>query len=357
MNPISKIAGLVVTIAQLAGTSALLGQQLPTPVPANANAPHIQFSETTFDFGKVTPTDTLKHEFIVTNTGNAVLEITDVKPGCGCTTAGAWDKLVQPGKTGKIPIQFNPGNFSGSVSKSVTVTCNDPVKPTQYLQILANIWRPIDLQPQYVYFLPIEGEVTNETRVVRIVSNLDEAVTLEAPQSASPVFKTELKTIRPGKEFELQVIYAGPVSNANMQGNITIKTSSTNAPSLSLNAVAMPQPALVAMPPQIQLPAGPFAAGYQYPASLRNKGSAPLKLSEPSVNAEGVTVQVQETEPGKNFQLNVAFPTNFQARPGQLIELSVKTSNPKYPVFKIPITQAFPATPVAGAVTPVPDSK
>jgi hypothetical protein len=214
------------------------------------------------------------------------------------------------------------------------------------------------MQPQYVYFMPVEGEATNETKIVRIVNNTETEVKLEPPQSASPVFKTELTTVKPGKEFELHVTYAGPVSNANPQGNITIKTSSTNMPTLSVNAVAMPQPALVAMPQLIQLPAGPLAPDYRFPAMVRNNSHTPLKLSDPSVNADGATVQLQEIEPGKNFRLNVGFPTNFQVRAGQPVELTVKTSNPKYPVLKVPITQATPpAPPVVTTVPAVTPSK
>jgi hypothetical protein len=350
MSPIFKSIGLTLTVAQLAASLPLLGANAPaavTAAPANtkASGPHIEFSETVFGFGKVKPTDTLKHEFIVTNTGNALLEITAVQPGCGCTTAGAWDKEVAPGKTGKIPIQFNPANFSGPVTKYVTVTCNDPTRASHTLQVQATIWRPIDLQPQYVHFLSVEGEATNETKTIRIVNNEEEPVTLEAPQSSSPVFKTELKTVRPGKEFELQVSYTGPVSNASMQGIISIKTSATNMPALSASAFAMPQPAVAVTPQYIQLPAGPFSPEYKYTAIVRNNSSTPLKLSDASVNAEGVKVQVQDMEPGKSFQLNLSFTADFKPQSGQPMELTVKTSHPKYPILKVSINQA--GSPVA----------
>ena len=64
----------------------------------------------------------------------------------------------------------------------------------------ATVWRAIDIQPQYVYFLPVEDEATNETKAVRIVSNLEEAVTLEDPHSSSPLFQAQLRTVRPGKD-------------------------------------------------------------------------------------------------------------------------------------------------------------
>jgi hypothetical protein len=349
MNYKFIIIGLTVTLAQLAQAADL-------PVPAapaatNLNGPKAQFAELSFNFGKVTPTDKPQHDFIVTNIGKTLLEITDVRPGCGCTTAGTWDKKIEPGKTGKIPLAFNPANFTGPVSKGATVTCNDPTQGSYYLQFQATVWRPIELQPQYVYFMPIEGELTNETKVVKIINNLEEAVTLEAPHSSSAAFQTEIKAVKPGKEFELRVTYGGPVSNATPQGSVTIATSATNMPSLSVNVVAMPQPGLVALPQQIQLPAGPFAADYRYPQMIRNNSHTPVKLSDPSINIDGATVDLQEVEPGKNFRLNLGFPTNFQAKIGQPMELTVKTTNPKYPVLKVPINQMPPVRPAVLPVT------
>src|SRR5690349_12274483 len=92
-----------------AGLIAAPFPALAEPGPAinkDTEGPHITFSETVFNFGKIKSTDVLQHEFTVTNSGKSTLEIRDVKPMCGCTVAGAWDRRIQPGQTGKIPIQF-----------------------------------------------------------------------------------------------------------------------------------------------------------------------------------------------------------------------------------------------------------
>ena len=322
---------------------SLLAQPLATDLK-----PKIQWQELTHDFGKVKANEPLRCDFIFTNTGSAVLELTDVRPGCGCTTAGQWDRKVEPGKTGKIPIQFNPGSPSGTVTKSISVTCNDPTQNVQTLQVKATIWKPVDVNPAYVYFMGVEGEVTNDTKVVKITNNLEESLTLEPPQVNNPNFKTELKTLKPGKEFELSVVYSPTTTGAPPQSVITMKTSSTNMPIMSVTAYAMPQPALVAMPQAIRLPAGPLSPNYRQPITIRNNSSTAVTLSEPAVNAEGVTVQTTETQPGKLFMLNLTFPTNFQAKND--MALTVKTSHPKYPTLRVPFIQA--AVPTAAPLPP-----
>jgi uncharacterized protein DUF1573 len=339
-----------------AGFMPFAGSLLAQPL-ATEFKPKVQFQEIVHDFGKVKSSEPLRCDFVFTNTGNGVLEVTDVRPGCGCTTAGQWDRKVEPGKTGKIPIQFSPGAPSGTVTKSISVTCNDPIQAVHTLQVKATVWKPVDVNPAYVYFMGVEGEFTNDTKVVKITSNLEESITVEEPQSNNPNFKTELKTLAPGKEFELKVVYA-PTTSSNIppQSMITLKTSSTNMPLINITAYAMPQPALVAMPQAIRLPAGPLSPNFRQPVTIRNNSSTPVKITEPQVNVEGVTVQTTETQPGKMFMLSVSFPTNFQARADKPMELTVKTSHPKYPVMHVPFIQAAMPAPTVAPVAPRPVS-
>src|SRR4051812_15929164 len=98
----------------------------PAVVPQGPS-PKISFETPSFDFGKARAGDAVKHTFVFTNTGDAALEISAVRPGCGCTTAGEWTKKVEPGKTGTIPIQVNVAATwpAGPIIKVVTVDSND----------------------------------------------------------------------------------------------------------------------------------------------------------------------------------------------------------------------------------------
>lgn len=341
MNRFNKVLAVLSLVAPV----SLFAQ-----APAPAAAPQIKMSEMVFDFGKVKVTDTLKHDFWATNTGNALLEITDVKPGCGCTHAGTWDKQVEPGKAGRIPIQFNPANFSGGVTKYVTVNCNDPAQGTMTLQIKAEIWRPIDVQPNFVFFMPVEGEEHKETKIVKIVNNTDEPFSLGEVQCTSSSFKTEVKTVKEGKEYELHVQYAFSATNTAAPGNISVKTSSTNMPVINVSVSAALQPALVAIPNQINLP-GALNTTFKHNMHIRNNSATPIKVSDLAFTAEGVTGTITEAQPGKIFLVEVNFPANFRVPTGKMVEMTMKTTSPKMPVLKVPIIQLQPApATVTGAV-------
>ena len=309
----------------------------PGAVPAaGVSGPKISFASSVHDFGQIKGTEVVKCTFMFTNVGNQVLEVTNVQASCGCTTAGDWSRKVEPGKTGTIPIQFNGANFSGQVAKSITVTCNDPTQPTVGLQITANIWKPIQVTPQYAV-LNVTAEAQSNATTVRIVSNEQEPLTLSAPENSNPAFAVELKTNQPGKEFELTVRTVPPLPPGNRQGQITLKTSSTNMPVINVNAWANVQPMVAVMPSQISLPAAPLTNPMPYTLTLRNNSTNALALSEPMVTAPGVDVQLKEIETGRVFSATLTFPVGFELAPGKLAEFNIKSSHADLPVVKVPI--------------------
>lgn len=220
----------------------------------------IEFVSDVFDFGRIKSGEVVKHDFVFTNTGAASLEILDVKPGCGCTTAGTWDKKVEPGKTGVIPLQFNSGAFSGSVSKIATVTCNAANQSSVVLHLTGTIWKPIDVNPEMAVFSSAIETQTNETKALRIVSNLDEPITLSDLQCTNLSFRAELKTVRPGKEFELLITAVAPFAAPSVFTSITLKSSSPQMPVVQARAYVIMQ-APVAVNQQVAKgPMAPTAA-------------------------------------------------------------------------------------------------
>src|SRR5688572_3519378 len=264
--------------------------------PSTSSAgPKIQFAQPVFDFGRVKAGEVVKHAFVFTNTGSANLEILDVKPGCGCTAAGTWDKLVEPGKTGSIPLQLNSTGFGGKITKSANIFCNDPAQSNVVLQITGTVWKPLELTPASAMFNLRSEDQTNETRILRIVSNLEEPVTLSDPVCSNAFFRAELKVVRPGKEFELLVTALTPITNATLHAPIAIKTSSREQPEINTYAYATVLPAISVMPESIVL-AGAVVANSPHNVTIRNSSTNNLALYSPSINAPGGTVALRDLQ-------------------------------------------------------------
>ena len=244
--------GLALTLNASAQTPAAPPATEAADTTADTNAaPKIQFAETKYDFGKVTAGEVVKATFVFTNTGNATLELTEVHPGCGCTAAGAWDKTVAPGATGSIPLQVNTSHFNGNVTKSATVKCNDPVTPTVMLYISGNVWKPIEVNPSFASFNFPSNHVFVDSRLIVIKNNLEEPITLSDLESGNPAFKAEMKETEPGKSFQITITTVPENLTQTVNAPITVKTSYTNSPVLTINAMAMVQP----LPPPTPAPA------------------------------------------------------------------------------------------------------
>jgi len=326
-------------LAGLASGLAVAAQTSSPAAPQSLPAPKIDFESIVFNFGRAKSGESVKHDFVFTNSGNATLEITDVKLGCGCTTAGAWDKKVEPGKTGVIPLQFNTTGYGGQVAKSATVFCNDPARTNIYVQITGTVWKPIDVTPAMAVFNISSEATTNETKVLRIVSNLEEPVTLSDLECKNPCFKTELKELKPGKAFELYVTAVPPFTNATVFSTITLKSSSTNAPNLNISAYAVVQQPVTVSPQQVMLPAGPLTAPRTMSVLVRNNSTNAFEVSDARLDLSGVDVKVAQTQTGRLYSITMIFPAGFELQSGQKPELTFKSTHPKFPLIKVPITQ------------------
>src|SRR5882724_11399140 len=200
-------------------TTPAVPSATPAPAPTGAK---IQFETPTYDFGRAKSGEAVKHTFIFTNTGCETLEINNVRPGCGCTTAGEWTKKVEPGKTGEIPIQVNTANFNGPIMKNVSVDSNDKTQPTSVLYLKGTVWKPVDINPQFA-MINVPPDTQVGSTVVRIINNMDEPLTLSNPEVNNPGFSATLKTNSPGKEFEMTISIVPPIRTGYSQAQVTIK--------------------------------------------------------------------------------------------------------------------------------------
>ena len=112
------------------------------------------------DFDVVAKGEVIVHEFEIKNEGSALLEITDVRPACGCTIA-KYDKKIAPGATGKIKASVKTDHFGGPISKSIAVFTNDPDAPKLQLAVKANVKPYIAVVPGFARYNYVQGEPTS----------------------------------------------------------------------------------------------------------------------------------------------------------------------------------------------------
>ncbi|MFQ5350132.1 MAG: DUF1573 domain-containing protein, partial [Thermoanaerobaculia bacterium] len=151
-------------------------------LPAMAAAPRAVVEKPVVDVGEVRKGEEIHQEFVIRNAGDAALEITEVKPSCGCTVA-EFDRVIPPGGTGRVDTVVETDAFGGGIAKSVTVFTNDTENPKINLVVKAIIREPVVVRPGYARFMTVEGQPADPS--VQTVSATDgskiEVLSVDSP--------------------------------------------------------------------------------------------------------------------------------------------------------------------------------
>ncbi len=328
-----------VLISACARLTAQVATPAPAPAPSSTNdGPNIEFDKKQYEFGTAWAGELVKHVYIVTNTGTATLEITQVKPSCGCTTAGGWTRKIEPGQTGTIPVQFDDSRYSGNVAKSIDVFSNAKNQPRATLSLRGSVKKPLDVSPPQPV-ISVQADSTNAaTASVRIINHTDSPVDVSDPVSSNSSFRGDLKTIKPGQEYELTITVQPPLVKANNSATFSLKTSLTNIPLLSITAIAAVQQAVQISPAQITL-APPSSRWTTNRVLIRGNGDFALALEEPQSSDSRLQLRIAPVGPRNMFSLLVAVPPDFEIPRGEQVQVTVKSNHPRHPLLMVPITQ------------------
>ncbi len=149
-----KMKQLILLLVSLALVSCNLSSDEKTittdlvnsPLTANSNAekvltPNIEMLETSYNFGEMLQGESVTHDFILKNTGEADLIISAAKGSCGCTVP-EWPKTpIAKGEEAAIKVTFNSAGKSGKQNKTVTLVTN-AMPNTKVLTINGNVIVP-----------------------------------------------------------------------------------------------------------------------------------------------------------------------------------------------------------------------
>lgn len=307
-----------------------------TTVSAHSG-PQLTLSETTHEFGRVPQGETLRHDFTLTNTGDAVLHITEVKPSCGCTTTGEWPHTLAPGASGKLPIKIDTAHFSGPIVKTLSIVSDDPAHPELMVEMRAKIWTPVSILNPVLIFPAVTDPTQAATRSTTIRSEVDVPLRLSDLRSENPHFRAELKEVIPAKEYELIVTTLPPLPDGTQSGRISMTTSNPQMAEISVQAVVTVLPALQIAPTQITFGTPKLTQlEKRYAVVLNNRGRD-VKVTDLATDAPGVTLATSADAAGRQFTITLTFPIGFEFKPGDHYVLRGKTNQESLPSFEIPI--------------------
>lgn len=106
-----------------------------------AQGPQMSIDKEIHDYGKIKKGDNGTVEFVVTNTGNAPLIISNAKGSCSCTVPSWPKEPIAPGKSAVIKVKYDTKKV-GAINKSVTLTSNASNEPTKVIRIKGYVEAP-----------------------------------------------------------------------------------------------------------------------------------------------------------------------------------------------------------------------
>jgi hypothetical protein len=186
-------------------------------------APDLQFTSTLFDFGQVHQGEKVLHAFEFVNAGQDPLLIDRVRSSCGCTAVLVSDKNLAPGAAGQVQANFDSARFRGSVSKTVYIYSNDPVKPVVQLKIKGEVLELVAVEPEQVNFGTVSGDQTLASRVI-LRNQGGQPLTLGAPTTTAEELQAEMSsgTLAAGEEIVLELMLSPKPGTTRFSGYVLV---------------------------------------------------------------------------------------------------------------------------------------
>jgi hypothetical protein len=302
----------------------------------SAPGPQIVFEREEIDFGQVPAGQTVTCAFRFRNTGRQALQVLNVSPACGCTTAGDWDHTVAPGAQGSLALRLDTHNMRGHIRKRVSVTTNDTARPSVQLFLAGEVAGGLTAEPAQINFGRLYPENQPFVRTVRVSNHDPQPLLGSAAASNSPAFTAAWRELQTGREFELKVGVAAGLRPGEYAGFIRIDGGRPPAASLIVPVSAV-MPDLVDVQPQkLLLPAATLSEPYTRSLVIRYSGSGRLRLTAIAADAPGIKTALETVVPYRLFLANISLPAGWTL-PAAGANLRIKTKDPNPSEITVPV--------------------
>lgn len=174
-------------------------------------------------------------EFAFENTGDAAVEISEIKTTCGCTTAKLEKMIYAPGESGIIKGIFEVGTRKGTQKKKIRVYTKDLAQPEIPLALKLEIPKLIAMEPGLLLWR-VGSEP--DAKVLTITPNANLGAEVLSVECESSDFAVESMPKAEGSG-ELEVVVAPLKTGAKSRGLIKITVAMAGAEPKTIFAHAL----------------------------------------------------------------------------------------------------------------------
>jgi hypothetical protein len=314
------------------------------PAAAQELHPRVVLPEPVYDAGGVAKGEKISHEFVIRNDGEGVLEISDVRPACGCTVA-EFDKTIAPGESGTVRAALDTMTFDGPIAKDITVLTNDPINPKLRLSIKADVRPYLFIQPGYARFVQAQQSAPGVVEQIVFTTTFDdlEITNVESPypflavtyREATP--EDEPREHGVGRQWvvTLTLDYTkAPVGT--LAEYVTLHTNHPNQPVAKLPVSGFVRPMIAVTPTAADFGEIDLSEAQNASMLIRSFAAENVAVTSAETDVPGVELAVTPIEEGKRYALQV---TLSPAMPKGRFDgtIKIKTDSPKAPLIEVPL--------------------
>jgi Protein of unknown function (DUF1573) len=314
--------------------ASLLAQEAPVKPEAVA-------VEQIKDVGVVPKGDKIATSFDIRNDGKAPLEITDVRPSCGCTVA-KFDRTIAPGQTGKVNVEIDTATFGGPVSKGVTVFTNDPATPQIELTVRADVEPFIQVKPGYARYITVQGEKEKGHIVQTLWAPDGAALEVVKVESPYPYLKVdfheataeERMTDAPGRQWRIDMTLdhdAAPVGA--LAGYLLVHVNHPKQKLVQIPISGFVRPVIAVTPPTANFGSIELKEPQKAVLNIRAFSTEPIRIT--SIDAgKGVDAQLESVQEGREYQVRLTLKPELGKGPINH-KITIHTDSPKKPTIEV----------------------
>lgn len=297
------------------------------------------------DFKTVAKGEVIHHVFEIRNGGDAPLEITDVKPACGCTVA-EFDRKIAPGEIGRIETAVKTVNFDGPIAKSIAVFTNDPNNPKIQLVVKALVQPYLASKPGFARYIFVQGE--NVEPISQLVWAADgediEILKVEKPYdhltvSYRPATEEERVPEIEGKQWAVDILLDAEAPVGALRDYVEVVTNHAKQQILRIPISGFVRPRQHVTPDEVDFA---IIKAENLPRenvlTFTNFITDPIEVNEIETDIEGLTAEVTETGAQDGHRFEVLLKLDSGMKPGEFAgTVKLHITDEKNPVVKIPV--------------------
>lgn len=291
------------------------------------------------DVGFVTKGEMASNEFVIRNDGDAPLELREVRAACGCTVAD-YDKVIAPGKTGKVRVTVDTKSFNGPTAKGVTVYTNDPAAPTLELTVRADVGQFIKIKPGYARFISVQGE-EKEGKIVQTLWTPDksplEIVKVESPY---PYLKVRFWEAKPEErlaenadqqQWKVEVHLSNDAPVGPLTEPVNVHTKHSKQKLVQIPVSGFVRPVMAVTPPVVDMGQVTGKEPVKFSLNVRNFATEPIKVT--GIAGEGINAKIEPVQEGREYQVQVTFQPDAKGPVNG--KLTLTTDSQKVPRIEV----------------------